>query len=188
MFKRTIQLLVLAFLLPITAYAMAPEWQIVPEESAITFTGIQNSSPLQGAFTTFTAKIFFDPDALTSSKVDLIVDMNSLAMSYAEAKSTLQSSDWFNIKLFPKAEFKAFQWKRLSDERFQAIGTLTIRDKTVPVTLNFKTENFGNNKKGITGSTLIKRTAFGVGQGDWAGTDEVKDDVTVNFKIVAVPK
>ena len=65
---------------------------------------------------------------------------------------------------------------------------MTIRDKTVPVVLTFTGEQPNPNKGIVAGSTQIKRTMFGVGQGDWAGTNEIKDDVTVNFKIVATKK
>lgn len=186
MLKKT--LLLLALLLPITAEALAPQWRILPKESELTFTGVQNGAPLKGEFKSFTAKIFFDPDALSGSSIDVVIDMNSLALSYAEAKTTLLSADWFNVKLFPKAEFKATQWKRAGDNSFQALGTLKIRDKIVPVTLNFKTEKLSDNKGMVTGNAIIKRTAFGVGQGDWASTEEVKDEVTINFKVVALTK
>jgi polyisoprenoid-binding protein YceI len=161
---------------------------MLPEESQLSFTGTQNDAPLKGTFKSFTAKINFDPDALNESSIDVVVDMNSLNLSYQEAKTTLIGSDWFDVKLFPKAEFKASKWKRVADDNFQAEGTLTIRDRTLPVTLNFKTKKLADNKASVEGSTIIKRTAFGVGQGEWSNTSEVKDDVTVAFKVVAVKK
>lgn len=66
--------------------------------------------------------------------------------------------------------------------------TPTIRDKSVPVTLTFSAEELALNKQQVIGSTVIKRSTFGVGQGEWASTDEVKDEVTVKFKVVAVRK
>jgi polyisoprenoid-binding protein YceI len=165
--------------------ATAPQWTMIPGDSKLTFTATQNGAPVSGEFNSFTAAINADPVDLKSSMIDIVVDMNSITASYPELKDTLISSDWFNVKMFPKAEFKATNFKKTADNNYQAMGTLTIRDKLVPVTLTF-TADLVDPKKGlVTGSTTIKRTAFGVGQGDWASTDEIKDDVTVNFKITA---
>lgn len=170
------------------ALCAAPEWQMQPKDSTLTFTATQNDAPVSGAFKAFDAKIVFDPDNLKDSSIAIVVDVNSVSLSYAEAQNTLKTADWFNVKLFPKAEFRASQWKRISDKAFQAVGTLTIRDKTLPVTLDFTTEKLAENKGQVAGSTTIKRTAFGVGQGDWASTSEIKDDVKVNFKVTAILK
>jgi len=99
----------------------------------------------------------------------------------------LITSDWFNAKVFPKAEFKSKQIEKTGDNQYNAKGTLTIRDKSVPVTLNFSAE-YNESKGSVVGSTVIKRSDFGVGQGEWAGTDEIKDDVTVSFKVAAIKK
>jgi polyisoprenoid-binding protein YceI len=37
----------------------------------------------------------------------------------------------------------------------------------------------------VKGKTTIKRSLFGVGQGDWSKTDAVKDDVLVEFVLAA---
>jgi polyisoprenoid-binding protein YceI len=178
----------LAILMPLVAEAAPTQWLIVPSESQLTFTGTQNGAPVTGEFKTFTGEIFVDPNDLSVGSIDIIVDINSLSASYADLKETLLTSDWFNPKLFPKAEFKATQFKQTGKNTYEAIGTLTIRDKSVPVTLTFSAEELAPNKRQVIGSTFIKRSTFGVGQGEWASTDEVKDEVTVKFKVVAARK
>lgn len=175
-------------LLPTAADAVAPQWQIVPSESQLTFTATQNGAPVTGEFKTFSGTILVDPNDLKSSSLDIIVDINSISASYAELKSTLLTPDWFNPKIFPKAEFKSNQIEKTGDKTYKAVGTLTIRDKTEPVTLNFTGEQPDSNKGVVIGSAIIKRTQFGVGQGDWASTTEIKDDVTINFKVVGTKK
>lgn len=39
----------------------SPEWEIVPSQSEITFTGTQNGAPVTGRFKKFTGQIFVDP-------------------------------------------------------------------------------------------------------------------------------
>lgn len=175
-----------SLLFPMVALADASHWQIIPTESQLTFTGTQNAAPVKGEFKKFSGDIIVDPNDYKQSKIDIIVDIGSLSASYADLVTTLVAPDWFDAKLFPKAEFKADNFEKTGENNYLAHGNLTIRDKTVPVTLTFTTEQPSANKGIVTGSTTLKRSAFGVGQGDWASTDEIKDEVTVNFKVSAL--
>lgn len=177
----------LLLLIPLLAHS-APEWQIIPSESQLTFTGIQNDAPVSGEFKKFTGKILFDPNNLKNSYVDIVVDINSLSVSYAQIKDTLLTPAWLNAKRFPKAEFKSNLIKKTGEKTYLTKGTLTIRDKTVPVALTFAAEQVNANKIIVTGNTMIKRTQFDIGQGEWASTNEIKDDVTIHYKIVAVKR
>lgn len=176
------------FVLPMLGQASVPQWTIVPEESQLSFTAIQNDAPVSGQFKTFSGQILVDPEDLSSSRIDILVDMNSVYASYAELKATLVTADWFNVQLFPQAHFKAQGIQKLTDGSYQTTGTLKIRDKTAPVTLTFKATQPSQDKGVVEGSTVIKRSLFGVGQGEWSSTEEVKDDVTVRFKVVAIQK
>src|SRR5690606_38063937 len=130
----------------------------------------QNNSPVQGEFTSFSGNIEFDPAALATSKVNIEVDRNSVSASYAEVPVTLRNDDWFAVKLFPKAVFEAANFSKQDDGRFEADGTLTIRDKKAPVKLNFTLDEYSETSALAKGSTIIRRNDFGVGQGDWAKT------------------
>jgi len=180
--------LYLALLLPMAAQAVPVQWQMVPAESQLSFTATQNNAPVSGQFKSFSADLLVDLDDLKNSHIDIVVDINSVSASYADLKDTLITADWFNAKLFPKAEFKASEFEKTGDNAWLAKGTLTIRDKSAPVTLTFTTKEVTPDKRIVTGSTSIKRSDFGVGQGDWASTDEIKDEVTVNFTVSAVRK
>ncbi|CEG57070.1 YceI family protein [Legionella fallonii] len=172
----------------ITSANTLPEWQINPEQSELSFTATQNEAPFTGMFKNFSGEIFVDPANYKASSIHIVVDMTSLSASYADLVTTLQTPDWFDSKMFPKAEFKATKFNKTGDKTYEAIGSLTIRDKTVPVTLTFTAEESPKGHALVDGHTTIKRTMFGVGQGDWASTNEIKDDVAVHFKIVAIRK
>lgn len=172
--------------IPLVAYPAIPTWQIIPSESSISFTGTQNGAPASGSFKKFTGNIQMDLNQLSDSKVKVIVDINSLSMPYSTFTDTLLTSDWFNVARFPTAVFEATHFTKTGENEYQANGTLTIRDKTEPVTLTFVAMPLSNNKEQVKGSTVLKRTVFGVGQGAWADTSTVKDDVQVSFVITAV--
>jgi len=182
------KIIFLFLLLPLIAFAEIPSWTIIPNESTLTFTATQNGAPVTGKFTRFSGEINFDLAQLDKSNVEIIVNVGSISDPYNELSDTLMSSDWFNTKIFPQAIFQSTGFIKTGDKTFQAKGTLTIRDKTQPIVLNFTQEEYSPTKAKITGSTTIKRTAFGVGQGEWSDTKAVKDDVQVNFTINATKK
>jgi polyisoprenoid-binding protein YceI len=178
----------ISMLIPLIAHTAPPKWDIVAKESQLTFTATQNGAPISGQFKTFNGTILVDPNDLKNSSITILVDINSLYASYPELKDTLFTPDWFSTKLFPEAVFKSTQIEKKAEKTYQAQGTLKIRDKLVPITLNFTGEQLSATKGTVSGSAILKRTQFGVGQGDWSSTNEIKDEVTVNFKVVAIKK
>lgn len=168
--------------------APLPQWDIVPAESSISFTGTQNGAPVTGSFKSFTGTIQADPAKYQNSTIDFVIQMNSISVAYAELATILVTPEWFNIKAFPKAEFKSTSFKKINGKTYEATGVLTIKNKAVPTTLTFTAVESPKNHVVVEGSTSIKRSAFGIGEGEWASTDVIKDDVTVNFKIAAVRK
>ncbi|HEI6765586.1 TPA: YceI family protein [Legionella pneumophila] len=180
---------VLIFFVNTLIYASKlPEWEIVPAQSEITFTGTQNGAPVTGRFKKFTGQIFADPSNYKTGSIDITIDMNSIAAPFDDIVTTLASPDWFNVKAFPNAEFKASKFNQLDDKTYEAEGILTIRDKSAPVTLKFVVDQISNDQALVEGSSTIKRSTFRVGQGEWESTDEIQNEVIVRFKITATRK
>ncbi|WP_238583835.1 YceI family protein [Legionella brunensis] len=161
---------------------------MVPSKSTLRFTATQNNAPASGEFKKFSGKISVDSENYKASSIDIIVDMTSLSSSYSDLKDTLLTTDWFNVQLFPTAEFKATNFNKTGDNSYEANGVLTIRDKSAPVKLIFTAQETSSDTALVVGETTLKRSTFGVGQGEWASTEEIKDEVKVNFKIVAKKK
>lgn len=172
-------------LLLMPCLCFATVWKIVPEKSHLTFTATQNNAPVTGSFKTFTADIDFDPRKLSTSHASVSVDINSVQASYQELVTTLLGPDWFNVKQYPTAIFKSTSIKKVKDNDYEAQGNLTIRDKTMPVSLFFNLKEYTDTTAVFVGHVSLKRLLFGVGQGDWAKTDQVKDDVEVKFLVTA---
>lgn len=168
----------------IAAQADVPSWNIVPNQSKLWFTGIQNDAPVSAYFKNFTGNIQFSPTELDKSNVRIEVDMATLAGADIQVIDTLNSADWFNIKVFPKAVFVADKFSQTSDGKYEADGNLTLRDKTLPMKLLFTLKQNNPNQITAQGSGVIKRTAFGVGQKAWSDTNQVKDNVKVEFVVV----
>lgn len=178
-------IMALLCLVPIIAIATPTTWKIMPSKSSLTFTATQNGSPVNGKFTSFNGVVNFYPDQLSQSSFNVIVDMASVNNAYAEVTDTLKTLEWFNVKMFPQAVFKSTGFTKTGTNTYQTNGTLTIRDKTQPVVLTFTQEKYSSTEYVIKGITTLKRTAFGVGQGEYADTKSVKDEVQVNFLVTA---
>ncbi len=173
---------------PMICFAEVPNWEIVPSESSITFTATQNGAPVTGKFKTFRGEIKGDPTQLNTCTVKLVVDIGSITDAYNQLQDTLKKPEWFDLKLYPQAIFQSKEFIKTGDKTYQAKGTLTIRNKTVPITLLFTQEKYTPTKGTIKGSTTVKRSDFNVGTGEWADTKTVKDEVRVDFVITAVRK
>lgn len=178
----------LGLLISVNTMAAVPAWQIVPTESSISFTATQNDAPVTGEFKKFSGEVNVDPDQLKASHIKMTIDVASITDPYNQLSDTLKSKEWFNTAAFPQAVFNSTEIVKTGDKAYQAKGTLTIRDKTVPVVLSFIQEEYTASKGRVKGSTTLQRTAFGVGQGEWSDVKAVKDDVVVNFVITAVKK
>lgn len=86
---------------------------------------------------------------------------------------------------FPNAIYDAKSSEKLPHGEYLAKGTLKLRDKSLPLVLTFTGQQKTDDLGAVIGHTEIKRLDFGVGQGDWQSTDEIKNVVRVDFKVSA---
>ncbi len=172
-----------ALCLPVVTHAAPPVTpaRLVPAASEVTFTARQIGVPLEGRFKRFDVQIALDPKQPQSGKVSFSVDLGSVSVG-PETDAELIKPEWFNAVKFPKATFVSTVIQSGGPGRFQVTGKLMIkgqsRDLVVPVTLS----NAGAQTV-ATGSFMLKRLDFKVGDGDWADTSVVANEVQVRFKL-----
>ncbi|HEY2925688.1 YceI family protein [Piscinibacter sp.] len=156
--------------------------QLVAAKSEIAFTSKQMGVPVDGRFRRFDAQLAFDPKKPEAATVALTIDLASVALGVAEAEAELAKPDWFGIKQFPQATFQSTSVKPAGPGRFDVAGKLAIkgaaRDVVVPVVL----AQAGGTTT-ATGSFVIKRLDYRIGDGDWKDTSMVANDVQVKFKL-----
>ena len=138
---KTVIFFIISLVLPVLSLAAVPTWKLVDNESSLTFTATQNGAPVTGEFKKFTATINFDPVQLDHNNVKVVVDTTSIADPYNQLSDTLKGADWFNVKQYPQATFTATSFSKTGDKTYQANGSVTIRDKTLPVILTFTQRN-----------------------------------------------
>lgn len=186
--KLLLILLISSFL---SAGALAAQFSVIPEESTVTFEATQNNVPVKGSFALYTADIRFNPGNMAENSASFEISLDSLKSDYDEVASTLKGVDWFNSAAYPKALFRSERFIHVKDKEYQVSGTLNLKGRTKPVTLDFTLDSYSPDETAkiitakIHGTTVIKRTEFGVGEGEWAKTDTVKDAVTLRFSLTA---
>lgn len=168
------------------APALAQTWTLQPGASTLGFVAQLQGVPVNGTFERFDAAITLDPAAPQAGSVSITVDIASARTDNDQANQAIATADWFAADQFGQAVFASDSITG-ADGQYVAEGTLTIRDQAQPVTLPF-TLNVEGTEARAAGTLQLDRTAFGIGQGAWAGPSPVAHEVEVSFDIAATAR
>jgi polyisoprenoid-binding protein YceI len=161
--------------------ALATEWQMVEESSAVTFSALQQGARFRGRFQSFDAKITFDPANPASGSVVGIVEPGSVNTRDHDRDNTLLDADWFNVERYPEARFESQRIEKRDDGSYRAHGELTLKGQTKPMTLDF-TFDAESSKARFEGTMSINRFDFRVGEG-WNDTSWIGERVNVEIAL-----
>ncbi|PVM90928.1 YceI family protein [Caulobacter endophyticus] len=159
----------------------------VQKGSHLDFNLAWADTPIQGRFSRWTADILFSPEALDRSKLTVSIDLASAGTGDGQRDESLQGPDFFNTSANPKATFTATKFRKTAEGRFVADGALDLRGVKKPLSLPFSLKIDGDTAT-ARGVTTLDRTAFGVGQGEWASTDQIPAKIKVSFSLTAKKK
>ncbi|MBE9608469.1 YceI family protein [Chitinilyticum piscinae] len=179
--------LVLATLLLGAAGTSAAAQTLAPGKSSLEFTFSQMGGKVDGNFKGYTGKINFDPAKPEKAQAQLEVDLNTIDVGGADGNAEAKKKAWFNVAAFPKATFTATSVKALGSGKFDVKGKLTIKGISRDVGGPLTATQSGDQLE-LKGSVAVKRLAFQLGEGAWADTDTVGDDVTIRYKLVLIGK
>jgi polyisoprenoid-binding protein YceI len=157
--------------------------KLLAPQSEMAFTTRQMGVPVEGRIKRFDALVQFDPKKPEGGSVAMTVDMASASLGVPEVDSEMPKPIWFNIAKFPQARFQSSAIRALGGGRFEIVGKLNAKghdcDLVVPVSIT----QAGPNST-VSGSFMIKRLDFKIGEAEWADTTVVANDVKVSFKLV----
>ncbi|KTE02214.1 hypothetical protein ATE68_14525 [Sphingopyxis sp. H038] len=165
-----------------TAQPLA-DWTVAPG-GRLGFTARWNGEAVDGRFDRWRAAIRFSPDELAKSTIRVTVDLASADTGDGQRDDSLKSSDFFDVVAHPSAVFAARDIRHLGGDKYEARGTLDLRGASKPATLRFTLRIDGDRAR-VFGTARIDRTAFGVGQGEWAATDAIAAAVDIAFSFNA---
>jgi len=168
----------------------ATTYKLDPAKSSLQFVFNQAGAKNDGKFTKYDVSFTPAGDATAPSALNVVVQVSTLDTGDKDRDSTLRGADLFNVAKFPQAKFAATKITKLTGDKYEAVGKLTIRDasRDVKIPLTFKTVTEGGKPVGVmTGEIVIKRLDYGVGQGEWKSTEWVDNEVTVKFSLRLLP-
>jgi polyisoprenoid-binding protein YceI len=180
-------LVALCLILPGAAAGEAPRWQVAAD-SRVAFVAYQSGAPVEGGFERFSAEIYFDPEDLAGSRVAVEIDTASVDSQSKDRDDAIRAAGLLDVAQWPTARFAASEFVRTGAGRYEARGSLTLRDVTLPVVLPFAlaiTEEADGWRAEAEGALRISRLDYGVGQGVWRDTSVVSGDVDIEFRILA---
>ncbi|MCX7986517.1 MAG: YceI family protein [Bacteroidales bacterium] len=166
-------------------------WQVDKAHSTVKFS-VEHLviSEVEGSFRNFDGTIVSKNDDFTGADIEFTVDVNSINTDNDMRDNHLKGDDFFNVAKYPKMTFKSKSFKKISGNKYELVGDLTIRNVTKTVKFDVVyggtvKDPFGNTKAGFRASTVINRFDYGL---KWnalteAGGAVVGSDVNVSLKL-----
>ena len=172
-------------LLATSASAQPAKQKLVAAQSEIRFSIKQMGVPIEGRFGVFDAQIAFDRTKPEAGKIAFSIDLGSAVVGDADTVKELKKPDWFNTVKFPAATFASTAIKSTGVAgAFEVAGNLVIKGVSRPVVIPVKLATAATGSPSIAeGGFGLKRSDFKIGEGDWADTSIVANEVAVRFKL-----
>ena len=169
--------------------AAAPVYadSVVAAKSDIGFTIKQMGVKFDGRFRKWTADVVFVPASPASSKAVIDIDLGSVDLLSDDSETEAKGPLWFNTAKFPTAHFASTSIRNAGNDRYEVAGKLTIKgithDCVVPISI--ATDQSGNRV--AQGSFAIRRLDYKIGEGEWADTGTVDNDIVVRVRMTLAP-
>ena len=176
-------------LLLISLPALAATWVIDPDDSHVYFKYTFGGDAYRGEFKNVEAIFEIDPMSPGACNFSVTIPIGEISTDSPEVLDYLLDYELFDVDTWPTASFKAEKCRLESLNTFVADGTLTIRDQTHPLSFPFKLTvetADGRIRFRRTSEVTIKRLEYDVGQGYWANTGEVPNDVVIEIDVYAI--
>lgn len=154
------------------------------DKSRLGFTFKEMGVAIKGGFSRFNAQLNFDPAKPTAASAVIDVDLASVDAGSPDANDEVAGKLWFDTKAFPHARFVSSAVHALGGNRYEAIGTLTIKGRSRTIAAPFTYAGQGATAR-FDGGFTLKRADFAIGEGEWADFSTVANEVQVAFQIQA---
>lgn len=156
------------------------DWVINPEASYVELTGTAFGAAKTARISEVQAAISLDlENPAATGRIEALLGMASIDAGDSIANSELLGSGWFDVANHPGVTFLAEEITG-GDGAYDAIGTLTIKEIAVPLTLPFTVS--------VTDGVAVGEAELLLNSPDYGlGGSSVADEVTVRLYIEAIP-
>src|SRR5260221_4061443 len=168
--------LLIASLLALTSGATAATYNVVPISRAFIQLKVEKTGFYSGKnhiilFETYHGSLTFNPQKPEESHIELTIDSKSAVckdtwVSASDLKKIMETTfdDMLAVKQFPTMTFTSMSIKPLGNNQFEAQGTLTIRNKPKPITVNVQLDATDPGKLRLRGDAKSHLKDYGLKQ------------------------
>jgi polyisoprenoid-binding protein YceI len=167
------------------------EYKIDASHSNVRFTVTHLLiSEVEGQFKKFDGSMTSAKEDFSDAVIEFSVDVNTINTDNDKRDGHLRSDDFFNAEKYPQMKFKSKSFKKISQNKYELLGDLTIRNKTQKVKFDVSyggttVDGYGNTKAGFKASTVINRFDYDL---KWNALTElggavVGKDVTIDLRL-----
>ncbi len=154
-------------------------------KSIVAFSYKQMGVGMEGKFKKFSTQLSFDPAKPATAKTHIEIELASVDTGSSEADQEVIGKAWFNTAAFPKATFVSSQIKQTGANQFEVLGKLSIKGQTKD--MSFPLKYVAQSNAGVfSGSFVLRRADFNIGEGMWAKFDIVANEIPVTFQFTAL--
>ena len=184
----------LAAALAATSAAQADTWIADPGHTEIMVSwGHIGFSTQSLEFLGFEGALEYTDGAAEEASADFSIMTESVHSGVEMFDTELVGETWFNVAAFPTARFVSTGVEQTGDNTVKVTGDLTIKDVTQEIIWDVTVNKIGENPvgqffdyykgtwMGITATTEIPRSEFGLGAFEGIGTEMVT--VTINSEL-----
>ena len=169
--------------------AEAGTYTIEPEHTRVRFDVTHfGFTKYDGEFRKVTGMLVLDPANPDSSKVDITVGTDSVAVPNAKLREELVGPQWLDAAKDPQITFKSTKVTKTGADTADVVGDFSLHGVTKPLTLHVKFNAAGTNPinkrytSGFEARGQIMRTEFGVKTYAPMISDAVDIDIDAAFE------
>jgi polyisoprenoid-binding protein YceI len=173
------KLLVIAAMVFAVSPLAADEKKLTGENTKITFVGTKPDGKHEGGFKELTGSASYTGTDLSTLKIKLEIEIESLYSDDAKLTQHLKSPDFFAAKKNPKSKFETTKVEKTGDG-YTVTGDFTLNGVTKSISLPATISADGGTLK-LTSDFKIDRTQFGMSY----GKGKISDDVALKVNLEA---
>ncbi|MDO6437948.1 YceI family protein [Cyclobacterium sp. 1_MG-2023] len=158
----------------------APETESVNslEESYIKFNIRNLGLNVEGTFKSFKTKVQYNESQPGKSSFSAEIQSNSIDTGITKRDNHLKKSEYFDVAQYPTISFQSTKVSAVGEDRLKVLGDLTIKGKTLPITLPVSIINKGSVREFRIEGELDRRD-YKVGGSSWVMSDDVYLDLLI---------
>jgi polyisoprenoid-binding protein YceI len=169
-----------------TQPARAADWRMDTVASRLEFAASFEKASAPGVFKDFEVRLTFDPTTMAGNHLDVTIKLASADMASADINKAIAGVEWFDYARYQQAQYHSTDIQPLSanptSHRYLAHGMLSLKGVQQEVDVPFTWTAAGEGAT-MEGQFTVKRTAFGIGTGEWLTTDVIGADVVVKYSV-----